>query len=248
MPTEQLCCKQCGSSRVRELGTDSYVCAHCGTQFRWFAPTHHDKAPVGPTSPARLSTEGIEVLFPASWLARPEKYTRAEWGSGGKGRTPGRLLPEPGMVYLVEFGGDGADDDLKSLAQWAKTGRLRGLQAIRLRGTGEITDAGLAHLALLPDLQELHLEYLQVKVEVGCARVGAMSSLRVLTLIGLHESEDEESEDETDDQSLDPLLHLRALTNLRFLYLDPGYLVFPGSAAARLQKALPRCRILRAKD
>jgi hypothetical protein len=115
----------------------------------------------------RQTLQPIEVFFPAKWFPRPEKYPRAAWGDAGCTKTPGWLSPTNGMVYLVAFEFDGTDEDLKTLADWANAGRLPTVTAIRLKCLREVTDAGLAHLTAVPDLQELAIDLVLNLTDVG---------------------------------------------------------------------------------
>ena len=39
MPNEPVQCPNCGSSDIRQLATESYICQHCHTRFHWVDPT-----------------------------------------------------------------------------------------------------------------------------------------------------------------------------------------------------------------
>src|SRR4029079_5531001 len=67
------------------------------------------------------------------------------------------------------------DGDLAHLRAW------KGLQVVNLRGCANVTDAGLAYLALLPDLTGLNLRGTGVKGD-GLVHLKGLTGLKVLEL------------------------------------------------------------------
>ncbi len=138
----------------------------------------------------------------------------------------GLALPYVGGGWEVEFHHRGRDltndDSLKLLAA------LDPVVSINLRGT-RITSAGLVHLKPLTELRRLHLELTQVTDE-GIAHLAGLQRLEYLNLYGTAVT----------DQALE---HLTDLKNLEQLYLWRTKVTAEG--VAKLQKALPKVRVLR---
>ena len=141
----------------------------------------------------------------------------------------GLALPYPGGGWEVEFHHRGRDltndDSLKLLAA------LDPVVAINLRGT-RITSAGLVHLKPLTQLRRLHLERTQVTDE-GIVHLAGLQQLEYLNLYGTSVT----------DKALE---HLVGLKNLEQLYLWQTQVTAEG--VAKLEKALPKARVLRGVD
>lgn len=190
------------------------------------------------------SLEPIEVFFPAQWLARLAKYPRARWGSEGSVETPGWISPKVETAYRVEFpdhfDSDISSDDLKTLADWAKNGKLPGLTSICFDASA-ITDAKLALLCELPELQELELESMMVAPLKRRSRttrpdtnpclphLSALTGLQKLSLRNCLVNDAD-------------IIGLRGLTVLSELRIRDCYEVTQ-AAVATLGTTLPRCHI-----
>ena len=135
--------------------------------------------------------------------------------------------PEGG--WEVEFHHRGRDltndDSLKLLAA------LDPVVSINLRGT-RITSAGLVHLKPLTQLRRLHLERTRVTDE-GIAHLAGLRQLEYLNLYGTPVTDE-------------ALGHLTGMKKLEQLYLWQTNVTAEG--VAKLEKALPKVRVLRGVD
>ena len=115
--------------------------------------------------------------------------------------------------------------------QLAHVAELGGVVSLNLKGTS-ITDAGLARLKALAQLQKLHLEQTAIGDE-GVAHLAKLTNLEYLNLYGTNVT----------DRALQSLT---GLTNLRSLYLWQTGVSDEG--VAKLQAALPELEIVRGAD
>ena len=141
----------------------------------------------------------------------------------------GLALPYRDGGWEVEFHLRGRfitnDDSLKSLAG------LGEVRSLNLRDT-QVTDAGMVHLAKLTQLRRLHLERTPVTDE-GIAHLAGLAHLEYLNLYGTSVT----------DKALE---HLTGMKKLEQLYLWQTQVTAEG--VAKLEKALPKVRVLRGVD
>ena len=130
---------------------------------------------------------------------------------------------------LQQLGQAKGDRDEGALELAGQTEKLTKLQRLFLPEIGA-TDAGLEHLSHLTSLRELDLVGTRV-TDAGLARLRVLTNLQKLHVGGT----------QITDAGLE---HLAGLTNLQLLGIGNCALV-TDQGVAKLQQALPKCKILR---
>ena len=168
---------------------------------------------------------GISLLLTLAFPARAEEPVTPDTIK----KLGGLALPYHGGGWEVEFHLRGRfitnDDSLKSLPA---LGEVRSLNLRDIR----VTDAGMVHLKKLTQLRRLHLERTPVTDE-GIAHLAGLVHLEYLNLYGTAVT----------DKALE---HLTGMKKLEQLYLWQTDVTAEG--VAKLEKALPKVRVLRGVD
>lgn len=174
-------------SGVTRAGVEQFKAARPTTVVEWVEPPAvADPKPVPPPV-------AIDKLPPADPAALVQKY-------GGKLRHEDDMSTKP-VVGLSLAGSAVTDEDLAHLRAWKQ------LQTVNLSDCKNVSDAGLAYLALLPDLAELNLVGSGVRGD-GLVHLKNVAGLRVLDL-------------RKSGATARQLAPLTALKDLERLILDP---------------------------
>jgi serine/threonine protein kinase len=162
------------------------------------------------------------TAIPTIWLSVPGTL----WAEGkAVCVTPADVVLDPKKTYSLRVSKSANDSHLAGLAA------LRGFSGIHTLSLGHcahITDAGLQHLAALPDLRVLDLDSTWVR-DVGLQPLSALSNIQDLCLNNTWVTDE-------------GLKHLTELANIRVLNLDRSYVRF---AAMLPRSAFPCLQDLR---
>jgi hypothetical protein len=169
-----------------------------------------EATPAAPPEPVAPGAATVALAVPGTVLARPADAPNADWAEVAK--LPGPVSLVPNLVYCLRLKETVADADLAGalalparapvrhlnlswcaqltdagLAHLKDLGQLQGLE---LTGCKKVTDAGLALLAALTALEHLTLRWCAVITDTGLARLKPLTALRHLDLMGCGEVTD----------------------------------------------------------
>lgn len=121
----------------------------------------------------------VEFPVPGEPRCRSPHACSADWNL--KEKTPITIRLEPHEVYLLRADRSAADADI------AKLGRLEGVLGLKhldLSGCGRLTDAGLAAVARLSQVESLDLRWCEGVTDAGVGLLAVLPSLRELYFVG----------------------------------------------------------------
>jgi hypothetical protein len=193
------------------------------------------------------AAEVIDVSVPGVWKTRPTEGT-ADWEAV---KTPGRVTIRPNHKVSFEIANGVTDRELAGLKELsdvsivsltvasseltdagvAEIAKLKNIESLYLSACGKITDTGLSHLAKLPNISFLWFTANPLISDEGMKSIGQMKNLRSLSLFGCTKISNAGA------------LQLSQLKRLEFAFF--GMTGVNEAGIQELRELMPKCKLQR---